>query len=285
MNNDFSLEPAGSNLYYSLLFTKPQQKKAIIVLHHFYQELESILDKTSSIEMALQRFQWWRGELHRIFNGTPEHFAGKALAPLITEYNLPKDIFTALLNGIEAKMLRQGYENDEQLIEDAHHTFSLLAILVAHVLGNTSKEAYWFARELGVCWQITHNIKRLPWDLHKQRLYLPLHDLEQHHVTQENLRAFFAQNKKPDQRLEENIKQVLIVSINLAKQHYTNALQQATATTKKMQLPNIIYTQLDLATVGLIEKKRFSKKLFPLSISPLKKWWVSTRKLKVEILK
>lgn len=264
--------PVGSDLYYSLLFTDTVKKNAIIVLHAFYHELESILDKCSTSEMAMQRLQWWRGELHRIFNNTPEHAVGKALAPLVSTYNLPKDILNALINGIETKVIQYDYENFAALIEDAHRSWSLLAILICHVLGDTSKEAFLLARELGVSWQIIQHVKRLPWNLQKQRNYFPTELLEKYKIEKTQLYKIFSGKKI----IPQSFHLMLQEYIAEAEKYYGSAVEQADKNIKKEQLNNLIFTELGLKKIAPL-KKKFKQKMYPLNMSPVKKWWVSTR--------
>ncbi|OGT67818.1 MAG: hypothetical protein A3I12_01865 [Gammaproteobacteria bacterium RIFCSPLOWO2_02_FULL_38_11] len=266
------IAPPGSNLYYSLLFTEFSKKQAIVILHNFFHELESILNKCTSQEMALQRFQWWRGELHRIFNGTPEHPIGKLISSILSTYPLPKIIFTELLDGIERKWNINYYDDFGELIEDAHSSWSLLAILISHILEKTSKEAFLLARELGLCWLITRNIRRLPWDLHQQRILIPGILFKKNSVSPEDLKNVFTKNKK-----NLSCKKMLLDYLDYAKICYKRTIESTPEEIKKTQLSSIIFTELEFSLISILEKKEFSKKQYPLYINPLRKWWLSTR--------
>src|SRR3990167_9980825 len=221
--------------------------------------------------MALERFQWWRGELHRIFNGTPEHPIGKLISPILSTYSLPKIIFTELLDGIERKWSISHYNDFGELIEDAHSSWSLLAILISHILGKTSKEALLLARELGLCWHITRNIRRLPWDLHQQRILIPEILFKENSVSPEDLKNVFTKNKK-----NLNCKKILLDYLDYAKICYKKIIESTPEEIKKTQLSSIIFTELEFSLISTLEKKEFSKKRYPLYLNPLKKWWLST---------
>ncbi len=268
--------PVGSNLYYSLLFTPTEKKEAIVALHAFYHELESIEEKCKTPEMAMQRFQWWRGELHRLFNGTPEHIAGKALYPFIQKYHLPKTIFSALIEGMETKYLHPYYETIDDLVNDAHHSWSLIAILSAHVLGDTSKEAFLLARDLGVCWLLSQCIKKLPWHLHQKRYAIPTELLTKHQLTQTTFTVLFTK-KNPKKKILKQAGQTLKELAEIAKKYYQSAIESAPTTTQKTQTSSLIYTQLALAPLKKLNKTTFSPKNYPLLISPIRKWWISTK--------
>ena len=261
----------GSTLYYSLLPLPLEERSTIILLHAFFNELKNISEKCSTPETAFQRFQWWRGELYRLFNGTPEHPIGKALFPFIKKYSLSQTIFSELLDGMETQFLRTSYHDFLELIEDAHHTWSLLAILIAQVLQKENIN-HLIARELGVCWYMIHILQFFPWDMQRGRLYFPTEMLKTFQLSPEEIKKIILEKKS----------KVVYPQFNLFLKSFISKIKEiydAKPNPTKDMTPLIIFTELKLATLKKLEKKGFSKKYFPLSLSPLRKAWIS-RKIK-----
>lgn len=260
----------GSTLYYSLLYSSENVKENIFLMFSFYYEILSILDKCSNNDIALQRLQWWRGEIHRLYLGSAEHPASIAISPIIKKHLIPKEIMLGLIDGVETRLYTTHYPNIKALIEAAHSSWSLLAIALCYILEDTTKESLLLARELGVIWQIAYNIKRMPLDFSKHRYYLPEDALKLSGIQIEELNGSLS-NPKISNKLFLFFRDF----ITDTKKQLSDTLEKNSFELKNRQLALVIYSSLNLETISLLSKKPLTKKSFPLHLTPIKKWWVA----------
>jgi phytoene synthase len=95
--------PPGSSLYYSVLFSPPEQRQAIIAIYAFYQEISNIIDSCSDLQVAQTKLEWWKTEIIRLFDGEPRHPITKALLPIIHSFQIPLEILHSLIDHPDAE--------------------------------------------------------------------------------------------------------------------------------------------------------------------------------------
>ena len=100
-----SYAPTGSTLYYSLLFSSPEQQQAISTIHAFYQEISTVMETCSDLHVAATKLQWWQTELTRTFEGQARHPMTQALMPVIQAFQLPIEAIQSLINHPNAEHL------------------------------------------------------------------------------------------------------------------------------------------------------------------------------------
>ena len=59
--------PAGSDLYYSIVFHSPAHKRLLNSLFAFQNELEKIVYNYTDPGIAQIKLQWWREEIERLY--------------------------------------------------------------------------------------------------------------------------------------------------------------------------------------------------------------------------
>ncbi len=100
---------SGSSFYYSFLFLSPQQRRAITALYAFCREVDDVVDECSDPNVARAKLQWWRGEVARVFESSPEHPIGKELVEALALYALPREHFEDIIDGMEMDLDQTRY--------------------------------------------------------------------------------------------------------------------------------------------------------------------------------
>lgn len=72
--------PPGSNLYYSLLFAAPPERRPLCAVAAWQQEARLLAFAPRERGTALARIDWWREEAQRLRSGSPRHPVAIALA-------------------------------------------------------------------------------------------------------------------------------------------------------------------------------------------------------------
>ena len=84
------------------------------------------------------------------------------------------------------------YQTYEDLYEYVYGSAAVIGLQMVPILEPTSQDAYKYATELGVAFQLANFIRDVGEDLERGRVYLPLAELDQFGVTRADLEARIA---------------------------------------------------------------------------------------------
>lgn len=257
----------GSSLYYS--FSQYDQKTQIALANtsSWFHEILSIQDKCTQPEIADQRYQWWRGEIHRLYLGSPEHPITQSLQESINDFSIPKLLLLSLIDGAQTHYYKEAFKDENALIEDAHQNWSLLFIIWANILGAGDKANLNYAKDLGVIAAKAYYLKRLPLDLKRRTNFLP-HTYFLKQGVEANLLSQAFSNPEIAKKIQKVFSDYFICS--------EKNLVQVKNEQSDPRLSRIaLYTQLQLESCRILSKKALTKVIFPLDLSPLKKLWIA----------
>lgn len=181
-----------TNFYYSFLVLPPDKRRAIVGVWDFCRAVDDAVDEADRTQAgaAAGQIERWRGELAAAFDGTtPETRQGRALAPLVKQFRLPRDAFEALIEGVEMDLGHRRYETFPELYEYCIRVASAVGLICLEIFGYDDPRARQYATDLGVALQLTNILRDVPGDLAQGRLYIPLEDLRRHGVTEQDLAA------------------------------------------------------------------------------------------------
>lgn len=177
-----------TNFYYSFLVLPPQKRRAIVAVWDFCRAVDDAADEVSA-DKAPGEIARWRKELAACFDGgAPSTAQGRALVPFIRKFQLPRDSFEALIEGVEMDVGSRRYETFEELYEYCTRVASAVGIICLHIFGCRDREARQYATDLGVALQLTNILRDVPGDLRRGRVYIPQTDLRRHGVTEADLK-------------------------------------------------------------------------------------------------
>ena len=106
------------NRYLCTLFARADLREAWFAIFAFNHEIAHIARTVSEEMVGFVRYAWWRETLVAIFGGAPPlgHPVAEALAPIVTQYSLPKKAFDAIIDAHEIA-LAEKQELDKAFIE------------------------------------------------------------------------------------------------------------------------------------------------------------------------
>ena len=182
-----------TNFYYSFLVLPPEKRRAIVAVWDFCRAVDDAVDEAASRTEAAVEIERWRRELAAAFEGgEPATSQGRALAPLVSRFGLPRDAFEALIEGVEMDLDGRRYETFDELYQYCIRVASAVGLMCVEIFGYRNHRAREYAVELGVALQLTNILRDVPTDLAIGRLYLPQEDLRRHSCTEDDLRAEMA---------------------------------------------------------------------------------------------
>ena len=177
-----------TNFYYSFLVLPFDKRNAIIAVWDFCRAVDDAVDEAHGPDAGRGEIARWRRELAAVFDGgaieTPQ---GRALAPLVRRFNLPRSAFEALIEGVEMDLGARRYEAFADLYEYCIRVASAVGLICLEIFGYRDPRAREYATDLGVALQLTNILRDVPEDLRRGRVYIPLEDLRRHGCSESDL--------------------------------------------------------------------------------------------------
>ena len=138
-----------------------------------------IADDTADEEQSLEALGKIEIRLHDIYYGTDHaHPVDRALSAVVREYDLPKPIFDALLEGMQWDLEGRRYQNIEGVHAYSARVASTVGMLMTLIMGVRDPRLLRHACELGLAMQLTNIARDVGEDARKGRIYLPLNWFE-----------------------------------------------------------------------------------------------------------
>ena len=171
---------SGSSFLWGIRILPRPRREAMYAIYAFCREVDDIADETGGAEEKLAALDEWRGEVARLYEGRPRHPTARALLPAIEAYDLPREEFLAVIDGMEM-------DAREAMVAPSLADFTLYCRRVAGAVGRLSirafgarePEAAELALALGAALQITNVLRDLDEDADRGRLYLPAELLDE----------------------------------------------------------------------------------------------------------
>jgi 15-cis-phytoene synthase len=185
-----------TNFYYSFLVLPAEKRRAIIAVWDFCRAVDDAVDGVAASDAHAARTEVarWRRELAAIYGeGTPATSQGRGLAPLVTQFTLPRDAFEALIEGVEMDVGSRRYETFADLYEYCIRVASAVGLICLEIFGYDDPRSRQYATDLGVALQLTNILRDVPGDLARGRVYIPQEDFRRHGCCEEDLAQESAQ--------------------------------------------------------------------------------------------
>jgi phytoene synthase len=179
-----------TNFYYSFLVLPPDRRGAIVAVWDFCRAVDDAVDEAgeSDRQAAAAEVGRWRRELAAAFGaGVPETPQARALAPLVRQFNLPREAFEAVIEGVEMDIGSRRYEAFADLYEYCIRVASAVGLICLEIFGCRDPRSKQYATDLGVALQLTNILRDVQEDLARGRVYIPQEDLRRHACTEEDL--------------------------------------------------------------------------------------------------
>jgi len=178
-----------SNFYYSFLLLPRAKRRAIKDVYAFCRLLDDIVDEDQTGRNPYAELQYWRGEVEASYQGCPTTEFGEQLLTSIEEFELPKQSFLDLIDGMEMDLKWHSYQTFADLREYCYRAASAVGLICIEIFGYESARTREYAVNLGLALQLTNILRDLKEDLARGRIYIPIEDLERFGYSERELRS------------------------------------------------------------------------------------------------
>ena len=186
----------GKTYYLATLLLPPAKRPYVHALYGFARYADEIVDDLASTltdaEKAQQLNSWGNEFLAKFDSGETDDPVCIAVLDTVRRWNIPRDHFEAFLHSMTMDLTVTEYQTYEDLYEYVYGSAAVIGLQMVPILEPTSQDAYKYATELGVAFQLANFIRDVGEDLERGRVYLPLQELAQFGVSRADLEARIA---------------------------------------------------------------------------------------------
>jgi len=164
---------SGSSFYYSFRLLPDAKRRAITALYAYCREVDDVVDEVHEPSVAQAKLAWWRLEVARIYDGTPQHPVGKALAPVVRAFGLERAHLETVIDGMAMDLAQSRYADFSELERYCDRVAGVVGLMSAEIFGYEDPSTAGFARDLGVAFQLVNIVRDVGDDARRGRIYLP----------------------------------------------------------------------------------------------------------------
>ncbi len=176
-----------SNFGLGLRLLPKHEREAMEAVYAFCRVVDDVVDREGEPSGAQKELDRWRKELTACQSGFPAHPIAVALQVVVERYQIPIRYFEDLIVGMEMDLRKRRYATFEELKVYCEHVASVVGLISVRVFGCEHPAAEAYANHLGVALQLTNILRDVKSDARRGRVYLPLEELRQFGVSQEDL--------------------------------------------------------------------------------------------------
>ena len=227
-------------------FLSVEKRNAITVLYAFCRELDDVVDGCTDPNVAQITLNWWRSDLEKVFNNEmPEHPVHQALKDIRASFDLPKNEFEALIDGMQMDLEQARYGSFDELKLYCHRVAGVVGRLIARILGFSNPQTLEYAEKMGLALQLTNIIRDVGEDARQGRIYLPIEEMQKFDVP-----ANVIMQCKPT----ENFAKLMQFQVDRARETYREAMLLLPAADKKSQKVGLIMAAIYYALLNEIDR-------------------------------
>ena len=247
---------------------KPR-REAMYAIYAFCREVDDVADEPGERQDKLDQLAAWRLEIDRLYSGQPSRPTTKALRGPVQQFDLPKDEFLAIIDGMEM-------DAREAMVAPSLADFELYCRRVAGAVGMLSIRAFGAdepeAREiaitLGEALQITNILRDLGEDADRGRLYLPSDLLAREGI----------ETREPTAVLDHPaLPAVLATLAEMARERFAQTKDLIGRCRRRPLRPCILMMEIYSRTLDRLEQRGWERPRDPIAVPKWTKIWIALR--------
>lgn len=170
---------SGSSFTAGMRILPRDRRQAMYAIYAFCREVDDAADEPNPPEVKLALLDGWRREIAAVYDGAPERPTGCALHSVVRRYDLPRDEFVAIIDGMEMDLLHPLHGPDLATLRlYCRRVAGAVGLLSLGPFGASGPGPREFAIALGEALQFTNILRDVEEDGKLGRLYLPREVLE-----------------------------------------------------------------------------------------------------------
>jgi 15-cis-phytoene synthase len=251
--------------YFSLLYAPADRRDRLCALDVIDAEIRESA-QSANHDVAHTRLQWWRGEIDRLVNRSPQHPATRLLNDSAVDHASFAKLHEALA-AADMDLARMTYSNMRELRAYASRSGGAILEMIAAQLVAPSpldEAVRAIANRIGIGVRQSEVLRDVRQDAYEGRVYLPQDRLTEHHVTLEDLR---------DREVAPHVK----LALREFKDVVHEELQSALASVSPGLRPLAVLAALHRRLLDRIAARNYDVATSRIDLGPVEKPWVAWR--------
>lgn len=266
--------------YFATLFLPVEKQKAVFAVYALCRTLDNIVDTPENIldgDYNLRKLNKWKSDLVRIYNAdySDNNQVLIAYQDTIKHYEISPDLPLLLIDGITLDITKNRYQHFDELYEYAYKVASVVGLMTSEIFGYSDKKALDYAVDLGIAMQLTNILRDVGEDLSRNRIYLPMNELEQFKIKIEDLF---------NHKMTQNFKDFMSIQIERVRVYYRRSEKGIKMLSPESRLPvhlahhnySRILDKIIENDYQVFEKRAYVSKMEKIGTIP-RVWWRSKK--------
>jgi len=183
LSNEMTKANSKTFFFASRLLPK-EKRNAIRALYAFCRISDDLVDHKHYDPRAT--LETWRSPRIKS-NPNNNDLIALAWADARATHEIPWHYSEQLVEGVSQDLTKSRYQNFDELAHYSYGVASTVGLMSMHIIGFNAHAAYTYAIRLGVALQLTNILRDVGEDYHAGRIYLPLTELGQFGLTEEDI--------------------------------------------------------------------------------------------------
>ena len=169
-------------------FISKELRKYVWTIYAFARIADDYADEPGfTLAERMDNLNQWEQYLDECYNGNPTHRVFAALAETVERFQIPHELFHNLLTAFRADVTVKRYGTYEDLLAYCRNSANPVGRLVLLLFNYRSETMMHLSDSICTALQLTNFWQDVSVDLHKDRIYLPLEDLEEFGYSEQDL--------------------------------------------------------------------------------------------------
>jgi len=260
---------AGTSFYSAMRLLAPDRRNAMYAIYAFCREVDDIADDDGLPDQERQRrLHDWRVEIDHLYQGRPSSMVSRALLPYVGLFDLRRDDFIAVIEGMEMDAVAIQAPSLAELDLYCDRVASAVGRLSVRAFGTREPKADVVAHHLGRALQLTNILRDIAEDAERDRLYLPREMLQRHGID-----ATLPQDVLKHPNLRPVCRELAATARNHFEQAYT-AMRQCEKTPMR---PAMVMGAMYRAILDKLIAADWRDLRQPVSVPKWRKLWIALR--------
>ncbi|MCX7833887.1 MAG: phytoene/squalene synthase family protein, partial [Ignavibacteria bacterium] len=214
--------------YFASFFLPKEKRYACYAIYAFCRYADELVDRKVALDTNIKEKETnirtdriisllndLKNQLQDAYNNkiNIENNIMIALSNVFKKYNIPIEQAFELISGVEMDTFKSRYENFEELKIYCKKVASSVGLMVLNIFGYSNEKAIEYAIDMGIALQLTNILRDIKEDALRNRIYLPLEDLERFNYSEKDLL---------ENIYNENFINLMKYQIDRANEYYNN---------------------------------------------------------------
>ncbi|MFC1733756.1 phytoene/squalene synthase family protein [candidate division KSB1 bacterium] len=179
---------ADSNFALGFRFLPKPKRDAIYAVYAFNRLADDFADEGTHKSDPRSNLEKWDYLLEECYRENDHgHPVMTAFTDVIRRFNIPKEPFKEAIEGFKMDLTINRYRTFKDLSVYCDRVAGTISTMSLHVFGWKDKKAFEFGKHLSYALQLTNIIRDVGKDIDKNRIYIPLEEMDRFGYTEEEL--------------------------------------------------------------------------------------------------